>query len=809
MKIANCMASSVVALTVAAHMIMPASAQSASETAVVDHQNSGLDDIIVTARRRSESAQNVPASVYAISAEQLQRQDLSSMEKLASATPQLMIGRLANAAGAQIVLRGIGSNASSIGIEQSVATIVDGAYYGQGRVINEALFDLGSIEVLKGPQALFFGKNATAGVISITTADPGSRFEGRLRTGYEFNAEEVYGEAVLSGPLSDTFGARLALRASKMFGGYYRNIARDTNPTTRDVATGLVTTHVARAAPDDAPGARDLAARLTLKWEPDSNLTDTFKASVSDSRSNTPGGNYLVYRCPNGFQQLNPTIACRRRFVITQNDMPADMGAVQPWGNGGKLYSHYTAFAFNNALNYGLDAIDLTLVTNYQWNKTQALGDLDGESSIIPNRNVWQSYNTKWHAFSTEGRALTKFEGLFNVLVGGYYQKTRRDYADHNVFSGLENSAVAPNLRYAIYVKDSYTKGETLSAYAQVTLRPSPDLEITGGARYTHETKDSFFVQPYVIPAFQSFFPNGASIAAAQRFNNWSPEFTARWQARPGVNFYAAYKTGFKSGGFSNNSNIAINTVLSDIAFGPEKAKGFEVGMKSELFDRQMRFNIAAYTYKYTGIQIDFFNSVTAVYITTNAGSARAKGIEAELQYAPRALPGFSLRGTANYNHAAYIEYDAPCYAGQRPSEGCIGGASGRQNLAGVPPYNAPRFTSTLGVDYESSGERDWRFGVAANARYSNSYLTSNFGNEDSRQPRFLTLDATFRLMPPGESIELAIIGKNLTNRFISTGVRDASTTGSGTGTPAGFHADQYGLVNAPRTVQVQGTYRF
>src|SRR5690606_23513239 len=131
----------------------------------------GIQDIVVTARKRQESVQDVPVAVTAISPVVIQQQDLTSIEKIAARTPSFTVGRASNGSGAQLTMRGIGSSSTSIGIEQSVAVIVDGVYYGQGRIINEGFFDMERAEILKGPQALFFGKNATAGVISLTTAD--------------------------------------------------------------------------------------------------------------------------------------------------------------------------------------------------------------------------------------------------------------------------------------------------------------------------------------------------------------------------------------------------------------------------------------------------------------------------------------------------------------------------------------------------------------------------------------------------------------------------------------------------------------
>ena len=180
---------------------------SAAELAVAAAQDS-LEEVLVTARRTPENAQDVPMALTALSAERLASSDITSLEKLSALLPDMVLTRGNSGSGMVISLRGIGPNFSSIGIEQSVAVVIDGVYYGQGRVIDEALVDLSSIEVLEGPQALFFGKNSTAGVISITTADPTPRFESRIQAAYEFSSHNPNGELVVSGPVTDSLGLR-------------------------------------------------------------------------------------------------------------------------------------------------------------------------------------------------------------------------------------------------------------------------------------------------------------------------------------------------------------------------------------------------------------------------------------------------------------------------------------------------------------------------------------------------------------------------------------------------------------------------
>lgn len=320
----------------------------------------GLETIVVTARKRSESVQDVPVAVTAISGELVQKQDLTSIEKIAARTPNLNVGRASNGSGAQLTLRGIGSSSTSIGIEQSVAVVVDGVYYGQGRIINEGFFDLARVEILKGPQALFFGKNATAGVISLTSADPTSSPEFKARAGYEFKSQQAQVELVGSGPLSDTLGIRLAVRGSKMWGGYYKNVADPVTYTTFDIVDNSLEPHVAAPAAKDAPGEKELLGRLTLKWEPTDRLTATFKASGDYNEVNNSSWNYVAYNCPSGSSQLNG-YACQKDFITHQNNIPTDIAPDFPYSKSdGQLYNRYKSYALTANLVYDLDDVTIT-----------------------------------------------------------------------------------------------------------------------------------------------------------------------------------------------------------------------------------------------------------------------------------------------------------------------------------------------------------------------------------------------------------------------------------------------------------------
>ncbi len=817
-----CVAASAASLSIA--LAQPVLAQDDQDQQPAEAASQrGLEDIVVTARKRAESVQNIPVAVTALSDAVIQRQDLTSIEKVAARTPNLNVGRSSNGSGAQLTMRGIGSSSTSIGIEQSVAVVVDGVYYGQGRIINEGFFDLARVEILKGPQALFFGKNATAGVVSLTTADPGDRTEVKGRVSYEIKSEQAQLELIGSTPLTDTLGVRIAVRGSKMWGGYYRNDAPSRSYyTTADFATA--TQHTALPAAEEQPGEKELLGRVTLKWDGGEGITNTLKVSGDYNKTNNSSWNYVMYECANGVSSLNGTIACGSNFRSHQNNFPADIAATYPYaGKNGALYNRYKSWQATNTLVYDMDDLNITNVTNYNWNNNRWACACDFQSSDF---GTFATENSTWRAFSNEFRVLTQFDGPLNLMAGVLYQKTKRKFDQFVTFAaaplgggivaGPDNPAAGSN-RYVASTKASVTDGETIAGFGQVTWKVVPTVELAGGVRYTHETKDSFFSQPYVNIGFQGIFVEGDRISAKQTFNNWSPEVSLTWKPVDDILVYGAYKTAYKSGGFSNGG---IYSALSadpqgDLTFDPEKARGFEGGIKTTLADRQLRLNLGVYSYAYKDLQVDFFNSPIFAFQTLTA-DARTKGVEVEFEFAPHAVPGLNVHGSLNYTRARYTSFPlAPCYAGQTPAQGCslafnsAANAFTRQNLGGQPLSVAPDWTGAFGVSYDTSLDNGLKVGVNADVRYSDSYLVSGFGNPYSHQNAYATLDAGIRVGSEDDRWQVALIGKNLTNRQYINGGVDGPSTGSGTGTSAGVHADQLGFGALPRTVMVQLSTQF
>ncbi|MEN3976231.1 TonB-dependent receptor [Emcibacter sp. SYSU 3D8] len=796
-----------------------------------------IEQVVVQARGEQQEVRDIPVAITAIGEEKIERFALKSLEDVAAVAPQLTIVRGGSGSGASISIRGIQSNSTSIGIEQSVAVILDGVYYPQGRVIDEGLFDVSQVAVLKGPQALYFGKNATAGVLAITTNDPGNEFEAMARVGYEIEQQRLVAESTISVPLTDKFGIRLALRGTKMWGGYIENNAGPTNYVTTDAATFQQTVHPNGAPTENKfPAEESFYARLTMKGTPSDRFTYTIKGSFADYRISTTQGTEL-FACPTlngqphasvadpdnpGFNKPIPNTEaeCVPDWRGAQNPIPPDIAATDPLLNwfGSQLGEEYRSYGVTGKFDMDFDPIDLSAILNFHRQRTNWVGDFDGGGAT----STFAGEHNTFKNFSTEVRAVTKFDFPLNAVLGVYYQDTQRYFTQDVIFAGADNSAVTdPTRQYVAYDKISETAGETISVYGELIWDITDQLQLTGGVRYLHETKDSYFIQPYVNPFFTGIFYQGYTLEADQSFNDASPEATLRWEPTDDLTLYAAYKEGFKSGGFSNSaihSTITIvnndpSTSLPDFVFAPEHVKGFEGGIKASLFDRTLSVELEAYHYKFKDLQIDFFNSPTFAFITENAGGAKTDGAELQFTWVPEQVTGLTLTGSLAYNIAKYTDFVAPCYAGQKPSQGCnlpiSAGEVPKQQLAGQTRALAPRWAGSFGIDYEAPIGNGLLIGLSSNVKWKSKHRLGGFNNPYDEQKGYATFDAAIRFGNENRNWEFAVIGKNLTNKYALLSAGDTPGTGGNTGTERGFVADRYGTPIVRRTVELQFTWRY
>ena len=768
--------------------------------------DSGLEEVVVTARLRPERWIDVPVSITGVAPEQIRQYDLTSMANIKLVAPEITLDRGFTGSGTSISMRGVSSSSLDAGLEQSILLVFDGMELSRGRILNDAMFDVASIEVLKGPQALFFGKNSPGGVVAVKSEDPTREFSGYARAGYEVTTNHTRSfEGALSGPLTDSLGYRVAAFVSKSE-GYIQNEDSGVPDLIRTAASG--STFVPAAQPSLGAEEKE-AVRLTLKFTPGESLDADLKILLSRYRGQSLQSFDEVMACPAG--RTHPVTTggiLDSNGDCTLNDRSSQgwlsQTIINSWPqvrryDDGRPYSKDDSVLPTLTLNYHLAHATLTSITGYYDYDYVSQGNADGTSYSY----FWSYSDEKNSSFYQELRAVSALDGWLNFAAGGHFE-----YNDRTLYVGGANG---PNLqdpatgRYNLYDNEQHNKSHAQSVFAQAILSLPGHVELTGGARYTHETKSLRSFESYLNPrgvGAATLLPQGKVIAGERSEHNVSPEATLAWHASEHVMLYGAYKTGYLSGGFSNPGTLSAVSTLQTLTFNDETAKGFEAGLKATLLDNKLTGSLTAFRYKYEGLPLTSLialSSTAVTFVTQNAASTITRGVELESTWRP--VTGFTLRGSASYDQAYFEQFDAAqCYTGQTLALGCVAApvtGAKTQNLSGRPVYRAPKWLLSAGAGYDFGLTGELRLGLNADLRYTSGYYTGLNLNPLSYQTGFTTVNTGVRLST--DKWSLAVIGRNLSNRRYGTlGVDKPGGTG-----------EVYTVAGEPRVVVLQAEARF
>jgi iron complex outermembrane recepter protein len=767
-----------------------------------------LGEIVVTARQRTERLLDVPVAVTVESAADINRYASKELVDIAQMAPQVMIAQVGSGSGTSFIIRGIGSSTLDSGLDQSVAINVDGVLSSRGRSVQQSYFDLADVEVLKGPQALFFGKNTPAGVISLSSANPTKEFTAEEAAGYEFIAHEIYNNGYVSGPITDTLGVRFAYEAREMR-GWMENLAAG-GLAGAEPATGM------NIFPADqwGPKQREINGRLTLAYNPSDNFDALLKFDTGESTDNGEGTNGEVVYCPSGHVQ-NPgeppdpfTHNCGANGTTSYGTLPSALvyGVVGAHDNGSGHQSYQPIFTSLKA-DWSAGPVKLTSVTGFN-----RYADVYFQPSF--ERTVYDlnfgSQEEIYKSFSQEFRALSSFDSPLNFMAGGYYETEKLDNTQGLRIAPLPIDPVTGY--YMSIAKGGEIKSSTYSAFGQLMYKLIDNLELDGGVRWSRDIKDMTQANTYVHPGLTAEFPLTPFVGSYSS-DSVSPEATLTWHPTSQQTFYAAYKTGYKSGGFGLPAILSINTTVNDLEFKPEKVKGGEVGAKGLYMDGRLRIDSDVYLYDYSDLQVDVFNGTTITYQILNAAAARVEGVETDLHY--EAASNLQLRAAVGYNRARYRSFNSPCYGGQTIAEGCNlapqGGAYTEQNLSGSPTVQAPDWSGNAGFTYTRPLNDTFKMAFTGDVNGMSQYYFSEQEGPGTIQRGYALIDSSIRLtnqLSRGEWT-VALIGKNLTNKWIIAGGSDRPNSGSGTGTTAGVPADILGYLERPRQVILELSGKF
>ncbi len=756
-----------------------------------------LKEIVVTAQKRRESLINVPVAVSVVSQTALKNNAASNLSNIAELVPQVMIGSVSTGTGAVLSIRGISSSPLDAGIDQSVSVVVDGVQLSRGRITTQSMYDLSNVQVLKGPQALFFGKNSPAGVIDIVANQPTSTLTGYVDAGYEFVAAERYLQGAISGPVTNTLKVRFAFRADQM-NGWIRNTA---TPEADPFIPGVT---LPGAWTNFSPRDRNYSGRFIADWTP----TDSFSAKASlelgTDRANS-GETDIVPYCVNGVTVPtdvgvpDPQGNCRLNMTEAISALPRQVAINYPFGNGGVPYETSTDWLASLKLNEELRDVTLTSSTGYYTQRVADSGNYDVDSFA----NVYDAEFERYGLLEQELRATSHLSGPLNYTVGAYFDhSTRYHFNAPYLFDTGINPATG---NYTNNEQAAWNGGNTASAFAQGRWKIIPSLELAGGARWTyqkqHDTIGNLAVNPYGIlrdptTGLVNLMPAGVFLTPHLVDHNVSPEVTLTWHPVRGQTLYAAYKTGYKSGGFSNTATLYDFYTPAAITFSHELSKGGEIGYKGVVLHNTLRYSLTGYLYNYYGLQVTAFDASTISYTIRNAANSRTEGIEGSIEWSP--FLGLDFHGSFGYNHAYYENFPgAQCYPGQTQPQGCL---NGQQNLIGQPLVDAPKLAYNIGSTYRVRLPYDLVADLGLSGAYSGGYEIGADGNPELWQHAYWLLDSSIRLSSVADTWSVSLIGRNLTNSFYAI---------SGNERTLGGPNQLAGYFNRPREVIVEVGYHF
>lgn len=746
-------------------------------------------------------------AITAVSSETLQQFAATDFTDIATLVPNLIVGRAASGSSSNIFLRGVGSSTLNAGFDQSVSINIDGLPMSRGREIGLSQYDIEQIEVLKGPQALFFGKNTTGGLINVTSKDPTNEFEAGIKGGYGFEAREYYSEGYISGPIADTLKARFAFRYSDRDGAYENSAA----PVFLD-PLGFER----RRNAERRGFKEDISGRLTVQWEPTDVFDLELKLGASKTEDGGPtdlvericGGGRTTPATANGIPP-SPNADCRIDGRSDSSTVPVEVANAnyRYTRADGAMYAELESMFGILTGTVDLGAIELTSITSYYEFKQTDQNNVAGEGYPSTFTQL-----ADFNQVAQEVRFQTQFDGNVNFLFGGFASGSEFVFNTDAYIFPVPIDPVTQT--YVTFKRDNGFEASTYSLFAEGSWAFMPQWEFAAGARWSRDERDSFQLSLPAHAAFAGAFPAGIRLDHSFSDENISPQVTLRYQPSSNISLYGAYKEGFKSGGFNISQTLTPASTVAAGEYDSETAKGFEAGIRSVLFDGTLSFNATVYDYLYEDLQVQKFDPVTIGQIVDNAGELSTKGAELDFTFLPSGMDGLTLRGALTYNKARYDNYVGQCFGGQTIAQGCNlvpnGGVFTSQDYSGRAPPKAPEWAGRIGGTYEFPISSSLRAQLSSDVSYTSKYNFTDTLRPDSVQDAYAKWDAAVRLINEERGWEVALIGKNLTDELVANTANDIPFTGgTGTGTTVGTLSDMSTFIENPLEVFLEFRLRF
>ena len=662
-----------------------------------------LKEVVVTAEKRAERAQDVPIAIAVFDPQSLQAMHAVTTQDLQFAVPALTYN-YQNGFG-QPYMRGVGSELTEPNADASVATYVDGAYisYSQSTIMN--LMGIERVEVLEGPQGTLFGRNAVGGAINIITLSPSQQPEGQATvTVGDYGDKEVSGH--LSGPVTDTLRVGL-YTATTYTDPYVIYLAPDGD-----------------VPPGQPPHDRSWGARVKAIWQPLDWMI--FTGSVEETES--------LSFLQNTLRQVDPSLYPPGQPVASPYTVTADSPD----------YLHSVERSATLREEFDFSWAHLVGISNYRNTHVFSTDDADATQAFILNAYI----NVPERQYSQEVQLLSPASSAIKWLAGIYY------FNDVSSFS--PDGIVTPLFSYQAF---GSVDTQSRAAFGQVTFPFDPwikHLSLTLGGRYTRDTKQvglytNFFGSSGAETASTVYPDNGDS----HTWDKFTPKVTLDYKLTDTL-LYATYSEGFKSG---------VYNILSPASPGPvapEVLKAVQVGSKSEL-GRRLRLNVEAYYYRWSDLQVEVINFTAgggSLGGLENAASAKMYGVDIDSEAI--VTENFRLRMSLSLEHSEYTKF--PDLSGFESIPGTVGLTAISVDATGNETERTPKWVGNIGADYVHDLPVGGNLAGHVNLYYNDGYFWT--AQDTFRQHPYALLGASIDYTLPDDRWKVTAWGTNLTNRY-------------------------------------------
>lgn len=676
-----------------------------------------LEEVVVTARKREEGMQEVPLSVSALNSDQIQALKVRDLTDVAVGMPNVSMEDLGTARGtANFSIRGLGINSSIPSIDPAVGVFVNGVYLGVSGGIVFDMFDMSSVEVLRGPQGTLFGRNVTGGAVLLNTTKPGEELEGSAKyaveTGDDGGVNSYYMGAV-GGPITDNLGARVVL--------YYN----DDDGQFENQYTG-----------DDFGAIEQTMARGTVVWTP----SDTTELIVRYEYVDIDGDGPASQSHTNGSGVPGNFV----NFDRDSTDFSIDEEGFQ------ESETNFVTAEFNWDVDFGDGTI--TNIFGYRDYDAKTLGDIDAQP-------VWLFHAPAWseaEQYSNELRYNGTFADRANVTIGGLYFTNDITYHERRDLLGIATGGVAPAASFdggGEYTVDTYT------LFAQVDYDLNDKWTLTAGVNYSYEEKEVDIASlsaninnPYdpanscnIVTSNPS--PCAYDFVDDEDWDNIAPKLGATYHIDDDSRLYGSWTRGYRSGGY-NMRNTSFDPADSPGPFDEEEVNNFEIGYKST--HDWGRLNAAVFYNEIDDMQreLNMPGPIGTIQLVRNTADATLMGIEVD--------GTFSLSDNLiMLAGVGYVDSEYDSVSEDLNGDGVVDGADEDLDIP-----RAPELTYNIGFTYDMD-IGSWGY-VTSRINYSYrdemAYTDSNLGYIDEAE----VLDAGLDFYSNDDRWVFSLYGRNL-----------------------------------------------